>query len=47
MSVKNAKEKLSLCFWVTKTKTDTAGADFPNGWCNQPPPSVIGLKMIE
>ena len=36
-----AKEKLPLGFWVTKIKTDTAGA-----WCNQPPPpfpSLIGL----
>ena len=27
---KNAKEKVSLGFWVTKIKTDTAGARFPN-----------------
>ena len=27
---KNAKEKLSLGFWVTIIKTDTAGARFPN-----------------
>ena len=39
----NAKEKLPLSFWVTKIKTDTAGA-----WCNQPPPpfpSLIGLTI--
>ena len=24
--------------WVTKIKTDTAGARFPNSWCNQPYP---------
>ena len=35
---KNAKEKLSFGFWVSKMKTDTAGACFPNSWCNQPPP---------
>ena len=32
---------MPLSFWVTKIKTDTAGA-----WCNQPPPpfpSLIGL----
>ena len=34
----NAKEKLSLGFWVTKIKTDTAGARFPNSWYNQTPP---------
>ena len=44
---KNAKEKLSLGFWVSKIKTDTAGALFPNSWCKQPPPpsSVIGLNI--
>ena len=41
-----AKEKLSLGFWVTKIKTDTAGAPFPNSWCDQhPPPSLIRLKI--
>ena len=35
---KNAEEKLSLGFWVTKMKTDTARACFPNSWCKQPPP---------
>ena len=34
---KNAKEILSLGSWVTKIKTDTAGASFQNSWCNQPP----------
>ena len=37
---KNAKEKLSLGFWVSKIETDTAGARFPNSWCNQPPPPI-------
>ena len=32
---KNAKEKLSLGFWVTKNKSDTT---FPNSWYNQTPP---------
>ena len=35
---KNAKEKLSLGIWVTKIKTDTAGAHLPNSWFNHPPP---------
>ena len=35
---KNAKEKLSSGFGVTKIKTDTTRACFPNSWCNQPPP---------
>ena len=35
---KNDKEKLSIGFWVTKIKTDTAGARFSNSWCNHPPP---------
>ena len=42
-----AKEKLSLGFWVTKIKTDTAGAPFPNSWCNQhqlPPPLTHSIK---
>ena len=38
---KNPKEKLSLGFWVSKTKTDTAGTGAIN-----PPPSVIGLRPI-
>ena len=29
---KNAKEKLSFGFWVTKIKTDTTRARFPNSW---------------
>ena len=37
---KNAKEKLSLGFWVTKIKNDTAGACFPNSWGNQ----LIGFR---
>ena len=45
---KNGKEKLSLGFWVTKIKTDTAGALFPNSWCNQPAPpqSLTGLRKF-
>ena len=44
----NAKENLSLGFWVTKIKTDTAEARYPNSWCNQPPPhSLIGLSVLE
>ena len=35
---KNAKEKLSSGFGVTKIKTDATRACFPNSWCNQPPP---------
>ena len=35
---KNANEKLSLGIWVTKIKTDTAGAHLPNSWFNHPPP---------
>ena len=41
---KNAKEKLSSGFEVTKIKTDTNRACFRNSWCNQPPPTKIGLK---
>ena len=34
---KNAYEKLSLGFWVTKIKSDTAGACFQKSGHNQPP----------
>ena len=30
---KNAKEKMTLGFWVTKINTDTPGALCPNSWC--------------
>ena len=43
---KNAEEKLSLGFGVTKIKTDTAGACFQKSGDYQPPaPSLIGLKQ--
>ena len=44
---KNVKEKLSFGFWVSKIKTDTAGACLPNSWCKHPPPpSLIGLTRF-
>ena len=42
---KNAKEKLSSGFGVTKIKTDTTRACFPNSWCNQPPPISNRVKI--
>ena len=38
------RSQVSLGFWVSKIKTDTAGARFPNSWCNQTT-SVIGLRQ--
>ena len=47
MSIKMLTEKLSSGFEVTKIKTDTTRACFPNSWCNQPPPPTkIGLISI-
>ena len=46
---KNAKEKLSLGFWVTEIKTDTAGAHFSNSLCNKPhhpPPQTNHQALI-
>ena len=38
---------MSSGFGVTKIKTDTTRPRFQNSWCNHPPPTRIGLIIVE